>query len=105
MSWEKIKSFSGGHRFFTSPEFPTKVAVADQSGATPDATDDGVLFVDFTQPIQAGHGWGVPLIDRKGEKSSTAASAEEALWLAAKYRMEIEVPDGRAYLALNYPKE
>lgn len=55
-SWQKIYEAPGyGLRFFVvlidgERDAIPRVAVADRSGATPDKTDDGVLWIDLHRP-------------------------------------------------------
>lgn len=61
-----------GHRLFLS-ELSHRVAVADNSGASPEQTEDGVLWFDPTRPIDVGkNDCAVPLLDDAGRKSHTA---------------------------------
>lgn len=41
-----------GMRFFSDSRAPGRIAVADNSGPTPDQTDDGVLYVDPSRPME-----------------------------------------------------
>lgn len=51
MKWEKsIRLEKGGLRAFREVG-GDRWAVADNSGRTPDETDDGVLWLDFTRPL------------------------------------------------------
>lgn len=72
MKWELLLKCHRGHRYFRAPD--GRIAVADDSGATPDRCDDGVLWVDQSREIAPGaydYGYWVPLIDDKGGKFST----------------------------------
>ncbi len=100
-----IKRFHGGHRIWKDGR-TGRIAVSDQSGdgytrlqgfilGTPDRCDDGVLLLDRERPIKAASGadgFSVPLTDERGRRCSTAASPEEALWIAAAFRMRIACP-------------
>lgn len=43
--WASMERLPGGHRLFIRED--GDVAIADQSGATPETTDDGVLWLDI----------------------------------------------------------
>lgn len=51
-TWKLITRCGGrGHKFYR--HVPTdKVAVADNSGSTPDRTDDGILWLDEDYPVR-----------------------------------------------------
>jgi hypothetical protein len=49
--WEFQFKAKGGHSFFTDRE-SGRVAIADDSGPTPDTTDDGVLWL-----VGVDHEW------------------------------------------------
>ena len=41
--------------FFTDThDYPTLIAIADESGTKPEDTDDGILWLDFDRPLMAG---------------------------------------------------
>lgn len=95
---EKIKKFEGGHTFFRIPG-DYRLYIADDSGPVPSETDDGVLFIDPSRPIECyeireapGNSWSLPVLDEKGEKSSTIGGLYEALWVADLLRMRIGLP-------------
>lgn len=61
-AWLLSLKVSRGHRYFTDAE-TKRVAVADDSGRTPDQTDDGVLWLDTSRPIKLGlEGADIPLL-------------------------------------------
>jgi hypothetical protein len=65
-----------GHRYF---RYQDLIAVADQSGRTPEETDDGMLYLDRSRPVVFGqHGCHVPLITPDGTPTRTPCSAYEA---------------------------
>ena len=103
--WRLIKRFKGGHKYFVKDENPVlvwteidKIYIADQSGSTPDKTDDGELWIDRDYPITPGRtevcgdnnprlhlvsGF-LPLRDRDGKLCHAIISAEEVKWLMSK---------------------
>jgi hypothetical protein len=65
-----------GHRYF---EREGQIAIADQSGRTPEETDDGLLYLDRSRPVVFGnHGCHVPLVTPDGTPTRTPCSAYEA---------------------------
>lgn len=78
------------------------IAISDDSGATPDTTDDGILWVDTTRPISAsGTGFYIPLLVPKSSRaykrldqqafSSTCCSPQEARYLIEQLNMKMSV--------------
>jgi hypothetical protein len=81
-----------GQRFFAHVDRPHAIFIADNSGATPDTTEDGPLLLNAGCPVVVG-------IDRKGaisayvevwmDRDDNAASrvglsAKEAAWLVSQ---------------------
>lgn len=52
-TWTRTDRLPDGHRLFYTGDL-SKVAIADESGATPENTDDGVLWLDFARPLMLG---------------------------------------------------
>jgi hypothetical protein len=77
------------------------IAVSDESGTTPDTTDDGILWVDTTKPIIAsGTGFYIPLLIPRTSRaykrnqqtiSSTCCSPTEARYLVERLSMKVSV--------------
>jgi hypothetical protein len=77
------------------------IAISDESGTTPDTTDDGVLWVDTNRPITAsGTGFYIPLLIPKSSRaykrnqqtySSTCCSPQEARYLVEQLNMKVSV--------------
>jgi len=84
--WILLKKFVEGHKLFLKRGHKG-VYVADNSGDTPDKTDDGELIIDwgiFTKDNLYDRDlrcFFIPLIDSNGDKSSTVASADEIDWI------------------------
>ena len=75
-----------GHKFFTEPDLPGKIAVGDHSGDYPHETDDGVLWIENKDEdgaaVHANHaGATVTVIDNEGKHSHISLSTADALWL------------------------
>lgn len=67
------------------------MAVADQSGRLPELTSDGVLWLDPHLPIQAGHGYMLPLVDEGNCATATPITDEEADWLAFDLGYDVKI--------------
>jgi hypothetical protein len=105
--WLLELGFRGGHNYFwdlaSSPDMTTparkfRIAIADQSGPTPDQTDDGILYLDRTRPIQQSEPteWGhgpftatIPLVSPKGERTTTITDIQEAKAVAERFHLQI----------------
>jgi hypothetical protein len=104
---------STGHRYFEDllatpprevpwrlwhvPPLEHRVGVADQSGETPDQTDDGVLYLDVSRPVVGPVGQGyylVPLLTPGGRETSTPATRKEAFAVTARYNMALDEEGG-----------
>jgi hypothetical protein len=59
--WRKVyHAPNNGHRFFLrlvngEPETPRRIAIADNSGSTPDRTEDGILWLDLERKWVVGN--------------------------------------------------
>lgn len=80
INWTKIAGMKGEHRLFISDAFPGAVAIADNSGRTPDHTDDGRLFISahrewevYVSPHGNGIYFRVPLEHQNGDFSGWAS--------------------------------
>lgn len=100
-TWRILHQVPGGHRFFAEivdGKNSGRIASADDSGRTPDVTDDGVVYLDLTRPISVR--WSstrtgvddvhVPTVLEGGEERWQGASWHEAFDLAQRYNMRIE---------------
>jgi hypothetical protein len=85
----------GGHKFFTDHS-NERIAIADDSGATPPQTTDGTMWVDTTKPILMGkNGYAVlPLQTIGGIRTATGISPEFVMFLASELQMKVETPKG-----------
>ena len=84
-----------GHAFFRDGR--GRLVIADASGATPDRTDDGVLYVDTAAPLAVGdHGVRVPLMGGRHAPTTTATAA----YLVAHHGMCVQIGRDGPILAL-----
>jgi hypothetical protein len=96
--WEKITEIPGGHKFFRLRECEYKapelcpVAIADDSGRTPDKTDDGIIWMDFTRAISCDKDgrFSIPVRDMEHNKMSTPASFAEVVFVSDYFKMPIK---------------
>jgi hypothetical protein len=97
--WTFLFRAPRGHQFFRE-ENTGLVAIADDSGNTPDQTDDGILYLDESRPIEANrHGFLVPLCYR-GKRSHTPASATEVKLICESFGLTLSV-DGLEFVRKN----
>lgn len=83
MSMQKIFQSKGGHsvwrdEYGTTSNSKLRLMIKDQSGPTPDTTDDGVLLIDHNRkPVVQDDGtvW-LPLRTPKGDEVSTITTPE-----------------------------
>lgn len=93
--WEPVIPLPDEHRLFPINGNPFKwVAIADNSGRTPEDTDDGVLWLDFDWNLIISAPDGVLCIpvkrDPSGERFSTVTNMSTMLFLSATYNWPIE---------------
>jgi len=99
--WTKLFKAKGGHKYFRD-EITGMIAIADDSGSTPDQTEDGVLWLDrsgrrhvciatdrngrtyITIPVVKESRYGGPVSD-----SCTPATAQEAVEVCARFNMRL----------------
>ncbi|MFA6132607.1 MAG: hypothetical protein WC869_01170 [Phycisphaerae bacterium] len=93
-AWKTLKRFPDGHTYFVLKDAKdlTKVYIADHSGATPDETSDGPLYIDKRGIIANWKFAHLQVLSESGRKSTTAIGFDEALWLAARLSLSIEAP-------------
>jgi len=105
--WKKLFKAKGGHKYFRD-EITGMIAVADDSGSTPDQTEDGVLWLDYKRCVciatdKNGRTWiTIPVLkeSRYGgpvTQSCTPASAHEAVEVCARFNMRL-VLDGDRFV-------
>lgn len=83
--WVDKHLLPGGHTIFTNDS--GEVAIADESGTTPETTDDGVLWLDLSgkrMPI-IGSMNTVPVLDANENQTSVPVEIEDIFVLAPLY--------------------
>lgn len=85
-----------GHRLFRVAEIPDSYAIADDSGRSPDQTDDGVLFLDFERPLLVDHNAfenktyiDIPLHKADSARTRTITDAATLLLLSERFEWPI----------------
>lgn len=106
--WTKLFSIRGGHKYFRD-EITKMIALADDSGSTPDRTEDGVLWLDFQRCVTIAtdtshRTWiSIPVLKecRYGgpvDQSATPASTKEAIEVCARFGMKLALQGERFVL-------
>lgn len=96
--WKMLVKIPRNHKFFRS-ELTNKVSACDDSGLTPDYTDDGPLWVETDKPIilrqqhdSANMSGSVPVIqDRTGKHQCILSGPREIMWLVRNLGMSIKI--------------
>lgn len=100
-SWKFEGELPDGHRLFSTvfPDNDVWYAIADDSGRTPEDTDDGVLWLDRKNRLivekdesftPAREYLAVPLVDSKGNRTRTTSNASTILHLANLLKWQVE---------------
>jgi len=88
-TWEKVERLPDGHRIFFAGD---KIAIADNSGRTPELTDDGTLWMDFSRPlVVAGKFACIPIINEERGEFVTGTDFETVLMLSERYDWAIKI--------------
>ena len=105
ISWEPLFGARPGLRYFREvfrgqPWKIGRIALADNSGDTPDDTDDGPIFLDFTRPIQIGTDeegtWiHVPVKNGAGVGLIASETIEQVCVLVTVYGMALRIKGHR----------
>lgn len=96
MTWTLILKLERSHRYFRHDD--GRIAVADDSGRTPDTTDDGILWVDTTRPISIdGAAVGIPLVRPNGDECSTTELRANAMRVALALKMRVRISNGSPF--------
>lgn len=93
MRWQLIHELSGEHRLFQDTD--GRLALADQSGETPDQTDDGPMFLDLKRHATTDTGYvDVPVVDENGKPGEVTILWEDAKIIQEKYNLRIQTDEG-----------
>lgn len=92
--WRMTEQLPDGHRLFTCrlEDGTFRHAIADNSGRTPEDTEDGILWLDNKRHLDAGSremGPSIPLVNDDDEPSRTISDVRTILWLARELTMQI----------------
>jgi hypothetical protein len=111
MNWRMEGKLPDGHRLFsTTTEDGINYAIADDSGRTPEDTDDGVLWLDVTRCLvverdesfnPAREVMFIPLVNMKGERHHAVTNASTILHLANLLKWQVEDKDMKAIYEIN----
>jgi hypothetical protein len=102
--WEPVIPLPDEHRLFPLRGNPFKwIAIADNSGVSPEQTDDGVLWLDFDWNLIISSPDAVLLIPIKrqsnGERTTTITDASTMMYLSSTFNWPIEDQfDGTIYV-------
>jgi len=84
--WTTEEKLPDGHRIFgtVTDGYGFRYAIADDSGETPEETNDGVMWLDSSRCLNMSTRWAptIPLLNEKGERSSTITDGPTVLYLA-----------------------
>ena len=90
--WKQEETLPDGHRLFSKrTDDGVKYAIADDSGATPEDTDDGILWLDSSRCLILDRDESfdpprefmmIPLIDDNGKQTRTPCNVSTLLHLA-----------------------
>lgn len=103
--WHYDTKLPDGHRLFHDggPAAERQYAIADDSGRAPEATDDGVLFMDRSRPLEAGRHCAIPLVSERDEQlTRTPTTPATVLLLAARFDWRVSVPATRSQAPQTY---
>jgi hypothetical protein len=107
--WGIVTVLPDGHRMF--PEHNSqRIAIADNSGREPQDTDDGILWMDFTDDLTiawndgvAREAFTIPLLDNDGVETKTISDASTLLFLSST--LEWPIRDQRVRQTYSVQKE
>lgn len=110
MTYNPMFTLPDGHRIFTKQDQPGYL-IADESGDTPDQTDDGELFLDLKRNLlidqepEDGNGrivtyCDIPLLDANGKQTRTPSNPATIMYLSISFQWPIKVKSmGQSYVA------
>ena len=92
-NWQLVFNWKpeGGHAVFVSKDNDVKAAIADNSGDTPDMTDDGVLWVDRTYCVMINRKEAiVPVVSERGNEFHVMMRIHHAMQLAETFNLSVQ---------------
>lgn len=108
MTYNLMFELPDGHRIFSKQDTPSAFLIADDSGSTPDLTDDGELFLDRNRNLSIEQEDGaeridthcsIPLVTAHGEITRTPSNPATLMHLAVTFDWSITVKSmGRTYV-------
>ena len=88
-TWERSERLPDGHRIFFAGD---QIAIADDSGRTPELTDDGTLWLDFSRPmVVAGRFACIPITNEERGEFVTGTDLETVFMLSERYDWAIMI--------------
>jgi hypothetical protein len=90
--WTKILDTPRGLRYFRATSAPSRVAVADRSGPTPEWTADGCIWLDTRRPmvVRLGSGYSIPVtVEREGMRKAFVTDEPDGLEAVLKLWKEL----------------
>jgi hypothetical protein len=96
-TWENRANLPDGHRLFDAigdlhANGRRLIAIADNSGAFPQDTDDGVLWLDFAKPLWLGKNLStIPVQDADSNPRGVVTNPATIMCLSEKYDWPINV--------------
>jgi DNA-directed RNA polymerase subunit M/transcription elongation factor TFIIS len=105
--WTRVLKCKGGHRYFTK-RGTSRIFVADDSGATPDRTDDGEISLDRSKPAtivnDSRRSFGslgvyvdLPAFDRNGKPCAILENLIQGSRVIAAFGLKVEVGTDLAF--------
>jgi hypothetical protein len=109
-NWSTKRTLPDGHKLFMDEgDGEWGWALADESGETPDQTDDGVLWLDLTAPLTIilddsfdppRESFAIPLVDEDGKQTRSVTNARTMLFLARAFQWDIYDTQGNHKFAV-----
>lgn len=110
-TYEVLFFLQDGHRIFSKKDTPGFI-IADNSGSTPELTDDGELFLDLDRnllvevDVNGNSFCSIPLLDAEDKPTRTPTNPATILFLAGTFDWKISVQcekqrsfEARAFIA------
>lgn len=104
--WRLLKRVPGAHKWFID-EITGGLAVCDDSGVTPDRSEDGVLWLDRRKHVKLSQAGGVQITafvnGEDGTESAIGCNVAELLYLMHEHKIELCIEDGDEYHIVQTP--